>query len=315
MMLPGQIKNYQLNVTKQGTYKASEVEAFRQKVYSAFCEILSENNALKEKFVSLSDIVSEYNAGKNSIATALIKSQTMADETVNNAKNKADEIITDAERKAQEIYDSKIKEADEYVSSKTAAADECYERAKTELENVLSSIGQKADEYINNVNQKATDIIANANRQAADIVAKAYCDAQKAKDTCDSILERASLALPSVRNDIEQFKESTLELLSTVTNAVISIQVPEDIDFVPNEIEKIEPEIIDTADIPVFTAEEPVATEEFFKEDSPEEFAEVQEFPKEEENGEKSVFDDDKDATDYIFDKFSAFDDIFSSNE
>lgn len=307
MMLPGQIKNYQLNLTKQGMYKASEVEAFRQKVYVAFCEILSENNALKEKFVSLSDLVSEYNAGKNSIATALIKSQTLADETVKNAQIKADEIISEAEKKAQAIYDSKVREADAYSEEKTSTADDYYNRAKTELDKVLASIDEKAEKHIEEINKKAHEIILNANEQASEIVSRAYLDAQKAKETCDRVLENASLVLPSVSKDVDMFKSETLQLLAVITDAVQKISVPDEIGYVPAEIEEISAETVDVKDIPVFDAAESVPVSEV-----DEEIVEIEEIVDVETDGENTVSDN---STDYVFDKFTSFDDIFGPND
>lgn len=310
MMLPGQIKNYQLNLTKQGTYKASDVEAFRQKVYAAFCEILSENNALKDKFVSLSDLVSEYNAGKNSIATALIKSQTLADETVKNAQLKADELISDAEKKAQSIYDAKIKEADEYAEEKTLTADNYYNRAKTELDKVLASIDEKAEKHIEEINKKAQEIIMNANEQASEIVSRAYLDAQKAKETCDKILQDAALALPSVRNDVDMFKSQTLQLLSVITDAVEKIDVPDDIGFVPCDLSEPVAETVDVEVLPVFEAADCVPV--YDAQPQEEEIVAVEEIAEEDASS-----DDDSaaDASDYIFDKFTSFDDIFGSDD
>ena len=308
MMLPGQIKNYQLNLTKQGMYKASEVEAFRQKVYVAFCEILSENNALKEKFVSLSDLVSEYNAGKNSIATALIKSQTLADETVKNAQAKADETVAEAERKAQLIYDTKTKEADAYAAEKTATADDYYNRAKTELDKVLASIDEKAEKYIEDINKRASQIIADANEQASGIVSRAFLDAQKARETCDSILKDASLALPSVRNEVDMFKTETLRLLSVISEAVESISVPEDIDYIPEEIEPVEAVTVDAETVPVFTCSDEGEAEEIVISEEAAPFETAIEETAATENSTN-------DEADYIFDKFTSFDDIFGSTD
>lgn len=301
MMLPGQIKNYQLNVTKQGMYKASDVEAFRQKVYVAFCEMLSENNALKEKFVSLSDVVNEYNAGKNSIATALIKSQTLADETIKNAQIKADEIISDAERKAKAIYDARIKEADDYAAEKTALADEYMETAKTEMDKVLASIDEKAKVYIDDINKKASDIIKNANEQASEVVSRAYLDAQKAKETCDSILENAALAIPAVRSEVDTFKTDTLKLLSVITETVQKISVPDDIDFVSEEINFVPAETIDVDSIVPFD----------FDNDTDDSIAFTEPL---QENADVAVETTEENA-DYIFDNFSSFDDIFNSTD
>lgn len=305
MMLPGQIKNYAIPATKQGTYKASDVEAFRQKVYAAFCEVVSENNALKEKFVSLSDLVNEYNAGKNSIAKALIKSQTLADETVSDAEKKAEQIIADAEIKAQNILSEKTKEADEYVASKTAKADEYYEKAETELEKAMKAVSEKADEYVAEVNAKATEIITKANEQASKIVSRAYADAKKARETCDDIINSANNALPEISADVESFKAQTLKLLTIMTQAVDSISVPKSVEVEVSNDSDDEIETFEETELPVFSFETEQPKEDEIQnnaENEAEKIIEVLEEP-----AESSA------ATDYIFDKFSAFDDLFSS--
>lgn len=313
MMLPGQIKNYSIPTTKQGTYKASDVEAFRQKVYAAFCEVVSENTALKEKFVSLSDLVNEYNAGKNSIATALIKSQALADETVKNAQAKADEVIADAKGKADTYYNSKVQQADDYAAAKQQAADDCYLRAETELEKVLKEAEIKAQEYIAQINRKASEIIAAANEQASEIVARAYDDARKAREACDEIVASAKQSLPEIRGDVEGFKNQTKQLLSVISQAVDSITVPNDIAFSLPELEEEPPAVLlSEEEIEPFTmedepaeAEEPVESESFPAQ------------PAEETAAEDADADraDASSATDYIFDKFSAFEDFFSSSD
>ncbi|MDO4381217.1 MAG: DivIVA domain-containing protein, partial [Clostridia bacterium] len=112
MMVPNQIKMQSFSPAGRGMYKSNEVDAFMQRIYASYNELYNENAELKKKFASLRDIIEEYNAGKNAIATALVKAQTVADQTVESAKNAYDAMIADGEKKAKALVDEKTKEAE-----------------------------------------------------------------------------------------------------------------------------------------------------------------------------------------------------------
>lgn len=220
MMLPSKIKNQTFTSPKPGYYKASEVEDFKKKVYDAYSELLSSNAALKEKFSSLSALVAEYNEGKNSIATALIKSQSFADE-----------IVSEAEKKSAELYETRKAEADFYYQTKIAEADQCKMRAETELERVMSQVNAQAEEYIARINEQAKAIIDEANNKASVIVSRAFADAQKARETCDVIVAEANEALPVIKGEVDSFKIQSKKLLEIISQAIDSISVPEFVDI------------------------------------------------------------------------------------
>lgn len=168
MMLPNQIKNVSFPLAGRGAYRSAEVDAFQRKVYVAYSELYSENVALKNKFSSLSALVDEYNEGKNSIATAIIKSQALCDKMVGDAKSQADEILSEAQTKAAEEAESKKTFADEYAAEKTAQADEYLKRAETELERVQQDALRQAENYIAGVNEQAAAIIERAKQHGVD---------------------------------------------------------------------------------------------------------------------------------------------------
>lgn len=229
MLSPNHIKNFNFQQTGRGTYKASDVDAFKQKIYTAYSELFSENSALKNKFSSLASLVEEYNEGKNAIAVTMIKAQTFADETIKQANSKAEEIIAGANEEAQQTLNQKKLEADAYYEEKIAEANAYHKRAEGELDEVLKEASKQADSYIDSVNEKAAAIIANANEQASKIVAAAYGDAQKARNTCDNIIEQANAKLMSMKAEVAEFRKETKRLLSIITPVVDDIDVPDDI--------------------------------------------------------------------------------------
>ncbi|MCM1363468.1 MAG: DivIVA domain-containing protein [Faecalibacterium sp.] len=229
MLVPNQIKNFTFQSAGRGAYKAADVEAFKQKVYTAYSELFSEHSAVKGKFSSLASLVEEYNEGKNAIATTMIKAQSFADETINQANEKAEQILAEANSQAEQILGQKKQEADLYAAEKTANADSYLSRAESELDSVLKKASKEAEAYIASVNEKAAAIIANANEQASKIVAAAYGDAQKARNTCDDIVNQANAKLVEIKAEVAEFRKETKRLLSIITPVVDDIDVPDDL--------------------------------------------------------------------------------------
>ena len=306
MMLPSQIKNQTFTSPKPGVYKASEVEEFKSKIYAAYCELMSSNAALKEKFASLSDLVNEYNEGKNSIAKALIKSQSYADE-----------IIQEAEKKANDILEEKKNEADAYYATTVAQADECKKRAETELERVMSQVNAQAEEYIEKINEQAKSIIEDANNKASVIVSRAYGDAKKAREVCYKVVADANETLPIIKSEVSSFKAQSKKLLEIIAQAIDTLDVPDavDLDFESDTVSEPETEKeTETAEAFVYNVdnsnddiEEIVVVEDLSEaEDIVEVVNEVDDKDDTSENG---------DASDYIFQRFGAFSDLFSSSD
>ena len=227
MMVPNQIKMQNFSPVGRGAYKAAEVDGFMQRVYSSYSELYSENAELKKKFASLRDIIEEYNAGKNAIATALVKAQAIADETVKNANSEAEAALHDAEEKAKKIVEEKTKEANDYAEEKKKAAEESFEKAKAELEHIMEQTQKESEKYIAQINEKAKEIIDDANAKAAKLVSDAYGDAQKAQNKKDEIVVAAQSELASAKAQLATFKQVTLELLNNLLPKIDSLSIPE----------------------------------------------------------------------------------------
>lgn len=347
MLTPNQIKGYPLVQVKQGLYKASDVEAFRQKIYVSYAELASANTQLKEKFSSLSGLVNEYNASKNSIASAIISAQTYANSTKSDADEKAKKTIEQANEKAEEILNRKKAEADEYYSKKKEQADAFFKDADSTHERVMSEIKEKSDEFIKSVNAQAQEIIKNANEQAAKIVACAYEDAKKARETSDQIIHDANKNLPQIKTNVDFFRAQVNSLIASLQKTVDSIDIPEKIaiDFAPlveeaqkeqEEAEKFTYEVFpepkndeplpepEQEEAEQAISDEPLSETE--EENLPEDENEAQEaFELQDEQDElpaDNLTDEDEpkqgkpsNGTDYIFDRFSSFSDMFSSSD
>ena len=138
MLSPNQIKMQTFTSAGRGAYRAADVDAFMQQVYISFTELMSENASMKKKFVSLSSIIDEYNAGKNAIATALVKAQAVADDTMLTAKTDAAQIVADAKDEANRILNETRTQAEAYAREKKETADAYFARAAQELQRVMA---------------------------------------------------------------------------------------------------------------------------------------------------------------------------------
>lgn len=268
MIVPNQLKNTSFPLAGRGAYRAQDVDEFQQRVYVAYSELYSENSVLKKKFASLSALVEEYNEGKNSIANAIIKSQSISDKMIADAKAQATDLVSQAKDKAEVILKEAKKQADEYTAEKTSTADAYLSRSQTELERVKKEAEDAAAEYTEKVNEKAEAIIADANEKASKIVAAAFSDAKLAREKCDVIINSAKAELESIKKDIAVFKAQAEKMVSTVLPALDKIDIPAEI--------KVELTEQDTAvENSDFENEETVEPFEF-KIEEPESFEEAQ---------------------------------------
>lgn len=226
MMVPNQIKMQNFSSAGRGAYKSTEVDAFMQRVYASYNELYSENGELKKKFASLRDIIEEYNAGKNAIATALVKAQTVADQTVESAKNASDAMLADAERKAKALVDEKTKDASQYAEKMKQTADEELEKAREEIQKLTEQANSEAKKYIDEINAKAKQIIADANAKAGRIVASAYSDAKKAEDRKNELVSQAKDEYLTVKGGIESFKNNALSIMNDLLPKLQALNIP-----------------------------------------------------------------------------------------
>lgn len=84
-------------------YDISEVDAFLDTVSSHYEKLLIENKTLSDKIKSQMSDIEIYKENEANLQKAIIKSQDIAEEIINNSKQKADIIIKEAELNARKI--------------------------------------------------------------------------------------------------------------------------------------------------------------------------------------------------------------------
>ena len=303
MLTPNQIKAQSFPQVGRGAYRAQDVDAFMQRLYASYTELFNDNVNMKKKFSSLSSVVEEYNEGKNAIATALVKAQAVADQTLESANAKAEETLADANAQAQAILTETKERAEAYANEKKETADAYFQKAESELQRILNEAEAQSRDYVAEVNAKATAIIADANEKAATLVAAAYKDAQTAQQKADEIIARAQVEMQTTKNSIALFKQSMLASLGQLLPMVQAVNIDDEIADLINTVHSEDLPVVEaqSAEAPTFDLNSLFETFDMHVEKDrvalSEEIAPVIDAPAEETVGDDVVvFDDDVDV-------------------
>ncbi len=236
MLTPNQISTHKFFQTKQGYYKADDVDDYMGLVFQTVYDLYETNKKIQIRLNGLTKDLETYYKDKDSIAAALIVAETFASEKKESAEKSANEILSEAEKKAELIIDEKKGEADDYYNAKKKEADELISKAETILQESKDIAAKNAEEYIAKINAQASEIITKANEQASNIVSRAFGDAKKAKDKYDEIISNANLTLPSINREVSSLKINLTETLNGILEAISSIEVPDEILIETNAI-------------------------------------------------------------------------------
>lgn len=223
MLTPLQISTQRFAPNGKGGYRASDVDAFMQKLYKSYAKLYNDNNVLNEKIQSVSPALEEYNKNKAAIANALISAQTVAENMLEKAQSESAIVLEAANKNAEAFLDEKKAEAEKYYTERTQQAD----IRLRELEYAYSKLQKEADDfreaYISKVNAQIEALITDANEKAAGIVAAAYNDAKLAKSKADEAVSNANIQLQSLKDETAKIKGELSALILVADSAVKSI--------------------------------------------------------------------------------------------
>ena len=251
MMLPNQINNQRFSAVGKGGYRASEVDAFIQRVFQNYNKLYNENNILKERLSSITPLIDEYNENKRAIADALIWAKTTSDKTVEQAQQNAEEIINNATAEGEKIIADKATEAQAVYAQELNSTRIALENAKTELEMTRSQAKSFSERYISEINAKATSLIEEANANASKIVADAYKDARTARDKAEEVINKANEELAAIKAEAAKLKAEIEKAVKIAADSVAGFSVAE------SELEAaLDAEIIEAKQINVDEIEE-----------------------------------------------------------
>ncbi len=163
MMTPQEVASHSFAKATLGGYNLAMVDEFLDALTEDYTALYNENAILKNKLKVLSDTVEEYRATEATMRKTLLAAQKMADDLVEEAKQKRAELVTEAERGAQARVDE-LKQAvtaEEYRLKKAQESTAAYVRR-------LAQFHDEEMTFLSNLGNLVPPEIAAAQQQAGD---------------------------------------------------------------------------------------------------------------------------------------------------
>ena len=265
MISANDLRNVQLNKDAEG-YACDAVESVIAQAADTIEAYANENKELYRKMELLAAKVEEYRKEEDSIKSALITAQKMADKIEQEAKEKADALVSESEEKAKAATDEAAANAEKTVSEARDYAADLIKTKNEEAQTIIAEAEKTANEAISSSKIVAEDILSQAKGISKELIS-----------TSKEEKEAYILLSTALRNDAEEFIEKLKALYTEQLDALNSAklekntegdenveQIEEQIASLLDEIDDVEESIPEeiTLEQPDLPAEEP-AEEEF----------------------------------------------------
>ncbi len=139
MLTPGDIKKTDFTKAGRGTYKSIEVDAFLDEVYTSYAQLYKENGELIKKLQLLADRVESYRQDEDSIRSALLTAQRMADSILKEANEKCEQLNQASSDKAKQMLENAKEEAEKVTKDAQAESAMLLEKAKDDSQRMIEN--------------------------------------------------------------------------------------------------------------------------------------------------------------------------------
>ena len=309
MISANDLRRVQLSSAENG-YSVDEVNAVIDKAADTIDAMANENQELYHKLEVLAAKIEEYRSEEDSIKTALITAQKMADKitkeskdeadaliensnkeadaTVAEAKEKAESLIAQARQYASDLLKSKTDEANGIVGDAEKKANEAISSAKLVAQDIVSQAKDSYTELTTKAKEEKEAyeiLIAALKKDAAEFInklktlyAEQFSKLDSAKiDAAETAVDDSEVA--SIHSDVDSLLSEMDDIQSSIPDE-ISIEkadYPEEIEIVEEEPETEEP-VIEEPVIEEPIIEEPVIEETIVDEEPTDPMAAVEAF-------------------------------------
>ena len=206
MLSSNDIRNIKFSKSVSG-YKQEEVDIFLDKIEADYISYEKTTAEFQQKIDTLNKEIDDYKNSQSSIQNVLLSAQKLADQIIEEAKEKSDKMISDAEEGVADI-NNKAKLITENFDSEFTAK-------KSAAENEILKMLENA--------QKKSDAITLA---AADSVARQQ-----------ALFDKLKKDIADFRAQVTDAYKNHLELLKQIPNSV-SMEPKKVAEILSNEIDK-----------------------------------------------------------------------------
>lgn len=177
MISANDLRNYQLTPAENG-YSVDEVNGLLNEAATTITAYENENKELYHKLEVLAGKIEEYRAEEDSIKTALLTAQKMADRITKDASEQSEQLLADSKVKADATVSDANTKADRLISEAREYAATLIKEKTNEANTLVADAQAKAGGLVTDAESKANDAINSSKIVAQDILdqAKAISD-------------------------------------------------------------------------------------------------------------------------------------------
>ena len=148
MLTSADVRNKEFAKSTMGGYKPADVDYFLEEVATALDLNQKENADLVKKLEVLAAKVEEYHKDEDSIHTALLNAQRLADQVLRDANKTVDEHIAASDKQSADIIAAANYKADVTLSDAEAKAAYITKTSRERAESLLADANKKAEAMI-----------------------------------------------------------------------------------------------------------------------------------------------------------------------
>ena len=211
MITPSQIREKNLSTVQSGGYDKEEVNALLAQIVESYQAVYDENKELYRKMEILAGKIEEYRSEEDSIKTALITAQKMADRIAKDAKEKAEEKLSASAATAQQTVTDAKEKADKMVAEARTYAANFTKEKQDAAESIITEAEAKANDAIDGAKVVAQEMLNQAKQLSEELMSKAKSE----KAYHEQLIEK-------LRSESKSFKDSLLSLYESQMNQIIS---------------------------------------------------------------------------------------------
>lgn len=225
------LRKVELHREEEG-YSREEVNSVIDQAADTIEAYANENKELYRKLELLAGRIEEYRKEEDSIKTALITAQKMADKIEQESKENAEKLISESEEKAKATVEEAEANAEKTVSEARDYAASLIKSKQEEANAAIAEAERKANEAINSSKIVAQDILDQAKSVSDDLV-----------KTSKEQNEAYMLLNSALRKDAAEFIEKLKALYTEQLDALNSAKLESDTDAEEQEVEQLNVEV------------------------------------------------------------------------
>ena len=236
MITPSQIREKNLSTVQSGGYDKEEVNALLAQIVESYQAVYDENKELYRKMEILAGKIEEYRNEEDSIKTALITAQKMADRIAKDAKEKAEEKLSASAATAQQTVTDAKEKADKMVAEARTYAANFTKEKQDAAESIITEAEAKANDAIDGAKVVAQEMLNQAKQLSEELMSKAKSE----KAYHEQLIEKLRSESKSFKDSLLSLYESQMDRLGDMVD--LKPQVDEDqahIDSVESEMNQI----------------------------------------------------------------------------